>query len=100
MIKQFLDKLRQYSKEGLLKDFEQILDLKGIRVLGIMNMAPLNAEELELENLFEDVRCFKEELNERFGCELRELSMGMSNDYHIAVRHGATMIRVGRKLFS
>ena len=89
-----------YSKEGLLKDFEQILDLKGIRVLGIMNMAPLNAEELELENLFEDVRCFKEELNERFGCELRELSMGMSNDYHIAVRHGATMIRVGRKLFS
>ena len=89
-----------YSKEGMLKDFEQILSLKGISVEGIMNMAPLVASDYELETLFEDVRIFKESLEESFGYKLRELSMGMSNDYHLAVKHGATMIRIGRKLFS
>ena len=88
-----------YSKEGLLNDFERILNLKGIEVVGIMNMAPLAASETDLEALFEDVRCFKQELEEKFGYEMRELSMGMSNDYHLAVKHGATMIRIGRKLF-
>lgn len=89
-----------YSKEGMLRDFEQILSLKGIQVEGLMNMAPLEASETELEILFEDVRCFKQSLEERFGYKLRELSMGMSNDYHIAVKHGATIVRIGRKLFS
>ena len=89
-----------YSKEGLLKDFKQILSLKGIEVVGIMSMAPLVASETELEALFEDVRCFKQSLEENFGYKMRELSMGMSNDYHLAVKHGATMIRIGRKLFS
>ena len=89
-----------YSKEGMLKDFEQILNLKGISVEGIMNMAPLVATDYELEALFEDVRIFKDNLEEKFGYKLRELSMGMSNDYHLAVKHGATMIRIGRKLFS
>lgn len=89
-----------YSKEGMLADFEQILTLKGVKVEGIMSMAPLLASEQELEELFEDVRIFKEMLEERFGYKLNELSMGMSNDYHIAVKHGATMIRIGRKLFS
>ena len=63
-------------------------------------MAPLMASESELENIFEDVRSFKETLEGKFGYKLNELSMGMSNDYHIAVKHGATMIRIGRKLFS
>ena len=89
-----------YSKEGMLKDFEQILNLKGISVEGIMNMAPLVATDYELEALFEDVRIFKDNLEKKFGYKLRELSMGMSNDYHLAVKHGATMIRIGRKLFS
>lgn len=89
-----------YSKAELLRDFEQILELKGIKVEGIMNMAPLAASDNELEMLFEDVRCFKQQLEEKFGYKMNELSMGMSNDYHIAVKHGATMIRIGRKLFS
>ena len=89
-----------YSKEGMLADFERILELKGVRVEWIMSMAPLLATESELDKLFEDVRIFKELLEEKFGYKMNELSMGMSNDYHIAVRHGATMIRIGRKLFS
>ncbi len=89
-----------YSKEGMLRDFERIINLEGIEVCGIMNMAPLMASESELDSLFEDVNNFRHQLENKFGYILRELSMGMSNDYHIAVRHGATMIRIGRKLFS
>ena len=43
--------------------------------------------------------CAKNELEQKFNCELKELSMGMSQDYKIAVKHGATMLRIGRKLF-
>ena len=62
-------------------------------------MAPLGASEEELNRLFEDVSNIKKELEQKFNCELKELSMGMSQDYKIAVRHGATMLRIGRKLF-
>ena len=89
-----------YSKEGMLRDYERILELKGVKVEGIMSMAPLMASESELENIFEDVRSFKETLEGKFGYKLNELSMGMSNDYHIAIEEGATIIRIGRKLFS
>ncbi len=89
-----------YDREGMLRDFERLVSLEGIEVCGIMSMAPLTAEESELESLFEGVREFKQMLEETFGYKLPELSMGMSNDYHIAVKHGASMIRIGRKLFS
>ena len=89
-----------YDREGMLRDFERLVSLDGIEVCGIMSMAPLTAEESELESLFEGVREFKQMLEETFGYKLPELSMGMSNDYHIAVKHGATMVRIGRKLFS
>ena len=65
-----------------------------------MNIAPLGLSENELDILFEDVRQTQNELVKEFNCELKELSMGMSQDYQIAVRHGATMLRIGRKLFS
>ncbi len=89
-----------YAKEQLLKDFAEILSLEGIEVVGLMNMAPLGAQEAELRQLFGDLRGFKKELEQKFEVKLSELSMGMSNDYMIAVQEGATMIRIGRKLFS
>ena len=54
---------------------------------------------LELKKLFAGMREFKRELEEMFNVKLPELSMGMSNDYELALEEGATMIRVGRKLF-
>lgn len=89
-----------YAKEQLLKDFTEILNLEGIEVVGLMNMAPLGAQEADLRQLFGDLREFKKELEQKFDVKLNELSMGMSNDYVIAVQEGATMIRIGRKLFS
>ncbi len=89
-----------FLKEDLFKSFEEIKNLPNLKVCGLMNMAPLNASEAELKNLFSDVVQTKKDLEEIFGYEMRELSMGMSQDYIIAAREGATMLRIGRKLFS
>ncbi|MBQ3312104.1 YggS family pyridoxal phosphate-dependent enzyme [bacterium] len=89
-----------FSKQDLLENFHLILGMKGIRILGLMNIAPLDADEQELEVLFEDIKQTQDSLNSKFNLEMRDISMGMSNDYHIAVKHGATMLRIGRKLFS
>ena len=89
-----------YEKEQLRADFAEILKLAGVEVVGLMNMAPLGASEDLLRVLFSDLRRFRDELERDFGVSLPELSMGMSDDFPVAVQEGATMIRVGRKLFN
>ena len=86
-------------EKGVLKEvFGEIISLEGIKVEGLMNIAPIT-EENTLDFLFEDMKNFKEELEKDFSYPMKELSMGMSGDYKTALRHGATMIRLGRKLF-
>ena len=71
-----------------------------MKILGLMNIAPFEANDVELGILFEDIRMTQIELVNKYNCEMKEISMGMSNDYQIAAEHGATMLRIGRKLFS
>ena len=89
-----------YLKEDLLADMPEILKFDNLEIVGLMNIAPLGATETELRKLFSDIREFKKEIEKSFGIKLNELSMGMSDDYKIAVEEGATMIRIGRKLFT
>ncbi len=89
-----------FDKTELIDAFVEIKSLEGIRIEGLMNMAPLGAAENELEKLFKDVVSTKKLLEEKFNCKLPEVSMGMSQDYVVAARSGATMLRIGRKLFS
>ena len=89
-----------YDKEQLKQEFAEILSLDNIDVVGLMNMAPFGASEVELEKLFKELREFRDDLEKQFNVSLPELSMGMSNDYRVAVKEGATMIRIGRKLFN
>jgi uncharacterized pyridoxal phosphate-containing UPF0001 family protein len=79
--------------------FEQISKLKSLEVVGIMNMAPFGASEEELAKLFSEIVEIRNKLEIKFNCELKEISMGMSQDYKIAAEQGSTMLRVGRKLF-
>ena len=88
-----------YSKEQLMQDMEGILKLDGVEVLGLMNMAPYGVSDEELHFLFSDIRKFRDELEKEFGIAIPELSMGMSDDYKIAAEEGATIVRIGRKLF-
>lgn len=89
-----------FSPEEVSKDFESIKNLKGIEIVGLMNMAPLGLEKESLIDLFKGIVKLKDELNSKYGCELKEVSMGMSGDYKEALVAGATTIRIGRRLFS
>lgn len=89
-----------FSKEELLEVFPEIIKLDGVKVEGLMNMAPLGADDKTLFELFSDVANIKKLLEEKYNCKMNELSMGMSQDYRIAAQCGATMLRIGRKLFS
>ena len=88
-----------FSKEEVFEIFPSIQNLPSINVVGVMNIAPLGLSEDELGNLFEEISQIKTQLETKYNCKLKEISMGMSQDYKIAVRHGATMVRIGRKLF-
>ena len=72
-----------------------------IHVEGLMAIMPLGASEEELDRLFGEMRKLFEQMRSLNieGVEMRELSMGMSNDYRIAARNGATMVRVGTALY-
>jgi uncharacterized pyridoxal phosphate-containing UPF0001 family protein len=69
-----------------------------VRVLGVMTMAPLDADERALRVVFGGARAARE-LLESAGHPAYELSMGMSGDYEVAVEEGATMVRLGTVLF-
>jgi len=88
-----------FSKESTAEALEQILQLPALEVAGVMNMAPLGIPEEEIGKLFAEVVQIKNNLEEKCNCKLPEVSMGMSQDYKVAVRYGATMLRIGRKLF-
>jgi len=95
------------SKQGIapaeLKDFVHYLSqLKGIRVTGLMTMAPFVEEAEEVRWVFRRLREMAGDMARQGipGISMKELSMGMSNDYQVAVEEGATLVRVGRAIFA
>jgi len=80
---------------------EQFAVWKGIRLCGLMTMAPLESTETELRLYFDRLRDVFDDLREEehVGSHFNVLSMGMSNDFEIAIECGATLIRVGSTLF-
>ena len=87
-----------FSPTELLPEAERLITLSGIRVRGVMTMASFTATEAELHRTFSDARGALQVLMEA-GHPATELSMGMSNDYEIAVEEGATIVRLGTTLF-
>ncbi|HPZ27813.1 MAG: YggS family pyridoxal phosphate-dependent enzyme [Bacilli bacterium] len=91
------------NKQGIpankVKTFiKQLENCKKIRVIGLMCIAPLTFDEEVLRKSFQKMQRIKEEIESMNipYAPCHELSMGMSNDYKIAVQHGATRIRLGR----
>jgi uncharacterized pyridoxal phosphate-containing UPF0001 family protein len=64
-----------------------------------MGIGPLTDEKKRIRSSFALLRRLKEELEEDLGVELPELSMGMSDDFEIAIAEGSTMVRLGRAIF-
>lgn len=88
-----------FSKQEVFESFGTIVNLKNLKVVGVMNMTPLGADEKLLTKLFSEIRVIRDNLEREFNCKLDDISMGMSQDYKIAAREGSTMLRIGRKLF-
>ena len=83
-----------------LKDaLPAILNMQSIKVEGLMTITPYDADEATTESSFNGLRQLRDQINETFGTNLTELSMGMSDDWREAVSCGATMIRLGRAIF-
>lgn len=77
-------------------------ELTNVRIEGVMGMATNTDDENEIRKEFESLHRFFNELKENFFKEqpyFKEISMGMSHDYKIAVTAGSTMVRVGSKIF-
>jgi len=87
-----------YTLSELLPEAERIVSLSGVRIRGVMTMASFTATESELHRTFAEAREARDILIEA-GHPAEELSMGMSNDYEIAVEEGATIVRLGTTLF-
>ena len=87
-----------YLLSELLPEAERLATLSGLRVRGVMTMASFSASEVELHRMFAEAREARAVLAGA-GHPAEELSMGMSNDYEIAVEEGATMVRLGTTLF-
>ena len=75
--------------------------LEGLQVRGLMAVMPFTEDEVWLNRLFGEMRTLFERLRDIGvdGTEMKELSMGMSGDYRLAARHGATMVRIGSAIF-
>ena len=88
-----------FTKEEVLDCFGQMLLLPSVKIEGLMNIAPLSQDENYLRFLFGEMKQLKDKLSLEHKVQLKELSMGMSNDFRIAAEEGSTMIRLGRILF-
>ncbi len=79
---------------------EEVAPLVGVRIKGLMTMAPLGADETETRKVFAGLRMLRDDLEKRYpDLSLSELSMGMSGDFESAICEGATIVRVGSALF-
>ena len=81
--------------EGFLRS---IRGREGIESIGVMTLPPWAGDPEETRPLFASLRLLRDQLREMWP-EIRELSMGMSGDYAVAVEEGATMLRIGTALF-
>ena len=86
--------------EQVLPFLRKVREMPGLQVRGLMAVMPLTQDEAYLSGLFSGMRQLFERLRDEAvdGVTMEELSMGMSGDYMLAARHGATMVRIGSAL--
>ena len=90
----------KYGFEGpeTVEKILEVCELPGLRVRGLMTMAPFVEDEAVLRTTFVRLRELHETLAEHDAYEGTELSMGMTNDFEIAIEEGSTMVRIGTAL--
>lgn len=86
--------------QSLIQSIETIATLPRLKILGLMTMAPFDASSETLRYLFNNMKMLSMALQEQFPLlSMKELSMGMSRDFEIAIEAGATYVRIGSAIF-
>jgi pyridoxal phosphate enzyme (YggS family) len=89
-----------FSAETLEREAEAILNLPSLFVQGLMTVAPYADDPEDVRWVFRRLRELRDSIRDRYITDgFTHLSMGMSNDYAVAIEEGATIVRIGRALF-
>ena len=90
-----------FSKEELLELLPELAKLDQIEYVGLMTMAPFEADSEELKEIFKDTQALQAEIREKQipNMPMTELSMGMSRDFKEAIQFGSTFVRIGTAFF-
>ena len=89
-----------FHPEDVFSAVEEILALSHLRVEGLMTMAPFVADPEETRPVFRQLRRLRDALHARYpDVSWHHLSMGMSNDFEVAIEEGATIVRIGTAIF-
>jgi len=92
---------RGMEPQRILSMAHQLASMKNLSVQGLMTMAPWADDPEETRPCFRALRQLRDRIGEAGipGITMKELSMGMSEDYEVAVEEGATIVRIGRSIF-
>ena len=90
-----------FSKEELMNLLPDLAKLDKIEYVGLMTMAPFEAETEELQSIFRETQELQKEIQQKLipNMPMSELSMGMSRDYKEAIQFGSTFVRIGTSFF-
>lgn len=88
-----------FSPEQLRADMEALLQLGRLEIDGLMTIPPLARDPEATRPYFTMLRNLRDDLQREFRLQLPQLSMGMSDDYEVAIEEGATFVRVGTAIF-
>jgi len=88
-----------FTPEKLREDLENLLALPRLSILGLMTIPPIADEAEASRKYFVELRELRDRLQTEFHVDLAQLSMGMTQDFAIAVEEGATVVRVGTAIF-
>lgn len=89
-----------FEPESLIENAARLIALPGLRVEGLMTVAPLVKDPEEVRPVFRRLRQLRDDLRRQHPrLEWRHLSMGMTDDFEVAIEEGATMVRIGRAIF-
>jgi PLP dependent protein len=88
-----------FSPDNLRSEMETLLGLHRLTIEGFMTIPPLAPEAEPSRKFFVQLREMRDALEKEFRAKLPQLSMGMTNDFVVAIEEGATLIRVGTAIF-
>ena len=88
-----------FSSEKLHDQMEELLALPRLSILGLMTIPPAAEEAEKSRKYFVQLRELRDRLQTEFRVDLAQLSMGMTQDFPVAIEEGATLVRVGTAIF-